>query len=392
LHEIRDEEAARTVQDIEDRAPMIEDEIPFGVRALQGGIEIDGVWHVRGGGQQAIPEELKRFREENRSSGESENESISTKSSHRALSISPSNGESASTGHDIQPTLELLLPPNIFVSSNPSRGRISSQSLEGEFPLHPNHIMNSNRKTDYKPRYSSQLRFSSRGEYHEDALSRLEGITKRSASELPPSHSANSSLEVIIPENERTSSSSTGIRPVKQPINENNAEIDTQPLGQATDINRKDSAHQSGIVSSTSVTRDPVDRYLPVTHKSPHRGSTDLFKTSAGPSIAQTDENLATRPRTPESEQSLNCVRWPLISPSSELSSSRVTILPSFKGPLHANKVVRKVNSGFEILPAGTFGIPVAPVDSPNDRNASPENRVKRGGKKLQRKETARFH
>jgi len=58
-------------------------------------------------------------------------------------------------------------------------------------------------------------------------------------------------------------------------------------------------------------------------------------------------------------------VHSPVLPDSSRLDTSRVpppaqsrSVSPFVPGELHVNKTVRKVNSGFEVLPAGTFGVP----------------------------------
>jgi hypothetical protein len=61
---------------------------------------------------------------------------------------------------------------------------------------------------------------------------------------------------------------------------------------------------------------------------------------------------------------------------------------PSFQpGELHANRVIRKVNSGFEVLPAGTFGVPPefkAKGVEQEERQASDDK--KRHSNRLQKK------
>jgi hypothetical protein len=56
---------------------------------------------------------------------------------------------------------------------------------------------------------------------------------------------------------------------------------------------------------------------------------------------------------------------------------------PFVPGELHVNKTVRKVNSGFEILPAGTFG---TPTEFRKGDSSQDEDSGERRQSKLQKK------
>ena len=49
---------------------------------------------------------------------------------------------------------------------------------------------------------------------------------------------------------------------------------------------------------------------------------------------------------------------------------------PFVPGELHVNKTVRKVNSGFEVLPAGTFGTPTEFKDTSQDEDSGVEEAI----------------
>ncbi len=91
--------------------------------------------------------------------------------------------------------------------------------------------------------------------------------------------------------------------------------------------------------------------YFSIPAGSPNTESSDPFATPLeSPLEAPKTYKPQTSPTTPG-------LSWPGESQaeSSYQTRSQSLFVP---GELHVNKVVRKVNSGFEVLPAGTFGTP----------------------------------
>ena len=159
-----DEEKRVRIQDLRMSGSIIkldqENHIPFGVRALQSGIEIDGIWVSAS--NTTISESLRQLR----GSEHSSDSSLGSNSDGRPLSP----GE--------------LIPPRISLSGPmqpPFRAsRVTADHCKALEVFRPSTLntLSWDVASAYKPRHSSHLRFSSSGEnqVHQGTLSRLEGV------------------------------------------------------------------------------------------------------------------------------------------------------------------------------------------------------------------------
>ncbi|CAD6446566.1 0eb092ce-9d13-44e1-a718-21f45db657f0 [Sclerotinia trifoliorum] len=329
--EILDEEKRIKIQELRQSGQFVEtskdSDVPFGVRAIQSGIQVDGIW-ISG-----------------------TNTPVPSIKLHRHSSYEPSTPDSTSNAHASpdgynHPTPPKNGQPNFRCSESailPSHRSVSDDDTIASDPR-----SSSRQRATYKPTRSSQLRFGTVGEhqYDEETLEHLEGNAETGRVYTHRPRGARQSDESIsdaaaAADNERSSGTSDESdetfsrvkhpqpnRPFNYPTRTPSPEVLTpafpsfshQPTtkgkGQYSSIplfpeDEESNPFSSGHISTYGSNRQPVEdqRY--------------------------TDNNI-------ESRAPLLKTR----SPSSQF----------IPGELHQNKLVRKVNSGFEILPAGTFG------------------------------------
>lgn len=357
---LKDEEQAEQAQthnhcvSITEEKPV--DDVPFGIRALESGMEIDGIWVSRH--STPIPEELKEARREERSSAGSVGswkESPTLETPEQSLKqLSPKDQASQfSTNHRRSQTEEDLHSAKFWTP-----GLLNAHN---EFVLASRHSRkpSGNDPNQYKPRRSSQLRFSSYGDtqYHEETLSRLEGKATAEIlhGEVRQGNRA-CSLDAVVADNQGSCGSScksagTLSRIRTRTRSSTNSEADR--TASAVDIkgkgraihSRQDSFDTGTPQSFNEITSIPAV-YLP-------QEDYDPFTTpEKSPAPANMSPISFSRPNCKTSDNS-EATRWPLLSDDmpSTLDYSQIRV-----GQVRANKTVRKVNSGFEVLPAGTFG------------------------------------
>jgi len=247
---------------------------------------------------------------------------------------------------------------------SPHRGR-SRQS----FPPAPSRIASNDRNANaddferprtqstYKPRRSSQLRFDTRDEsqYNEETLGHLEGRSPRKVYTHRPRGNFQKGKEVesssdtaAAADNERSSGTSdesdTTLSNTKPPL--------PSPRYSAPGLGFQSSLKTA--VQPLRVSMQPnqlKDGYFSIPLGSPEREKSNPFTTPLFPptevsSSAQTPAGGCPNHRTSVDTSA------PLLPYA---RSPSPTFVPGV-GQLHMNKSVRKVNSGFEVLPAGTFG------------------------------------
>jgi hypothetical protein len=202
--EVIDEEKRTRIQRLRDSGIQIESrkgkDIPFGIRALESGIEIDGIW-VSSNSATSVPASLKEARnnlsEESSSVAQKEYPRLTGSELARRLEAYKDEIEESSYGRSIIP--EINEQDSMPSSLHPGKG-----------PQRP----------AYKPRRASQLRFSTHGglggeaQVHEDTLYHLEGRhsklqsnklrkTDARVSRVPSGHQSDALID-----NERSSNTS----------------------------------------------------------------------------------------------------------------------------------------------------------------------------------------
>lgn len=326
-----DEEKRRTISDLRKNGQLIERKastnVPFGVRAIESGIEVDGIWISRS--NTPISESLRQVG----SAGQSSTSSIASRSNISIASLTPPK-PSSPAGETGSP----LVRSNLAMLEHPSSTRLSPAARPS---------MMRPKRPEYKPKRSSHLRFSSYGsQYDEEALGRLEG----EPSELPKSSRTSTSSSG----SEQTMSSHGRIvkhgnmqyRPVySQSIEEANKQARADAEESFATIVRSYNGDYSSIPSEDS---SPKALPNPTPRPSPEK--------SSPPKLPVIPLKRLRRISTTISSADLNHSTGSQVA---LLSQNRRIISdePSYgSGEVHANKVARRVNSSFQILPAGTFG------------------------------------
>jgi hypothetical protein len=379
-----DEEKRVKIQELRMSGVIIkldrENHLPFGVRALQSGVEIDGIWVSTS--KTPIPESLQQL-------GDSAHSSDSS-------FVSNDEGRPFSPGE--------LSPPRISFSGQlqpafpPSRVSVEPwKTIEG---FRPSNVKALSRDfaSAYKPRRSSHLRFSSSGDnqVNQDTLSQLEGVAptlpEKAHHECSPYKQAavlDSSSDAAA-DNERSSGSdSDSSLSGKEVIAETHQLVRGTSSGAVSKRShrcRGRGTHDSDD-SATSIRLPSRGGYFSVARASPPRPKLNPFAT---PDASPTLGSIATRgtDRLPTDEiEALGEFQWPLLSKR----PSGLPTEPSFTpGSLHVNKTARKINSGFELLPAGTFDLTTSPIrNNPAGAVASAESvecEERRRSKKLQKR------
>lgn len=324
--ELVDEEKRTRIQQLRSSGQLVESskhDVPFGVRAIQSGIQVDGIWISNS--NTPIPSQLNLAQMQSATTSDA--------------STSPRNSQHA--------------PLNAAkASSRKSRSPLRSESPLDRYADETPNDQSPGVRQSYKPRKSSHLRYGSYGDtrYNDDTLAQLEG-------------------KAIAPEKKVHVHRPRGSR-----------QLDLE-----ADASAADNEHSSGASSDSDATlsgnlRIPSDRqnrYSPGRNRGPGEG-VPLVNLPTGRPVLDTFQFQSPRSEysqvplndTPYSEtsdpfltpQGNDVDRNPLEYRMSGGMTSEYQPLPAnvpapfVPGQLHENKNVRKVNSGFEVLPAGTFG------------------------------------
>ncbi|PQE06423.1 Methyltransferase type 11 protein [Rutstroemia sp. NJR-2017a WRK4] len=367
---VRIEELRRSGQEVIKK----DDDVPFGVRAIQSGIQVDGIWIS---GQNTPVPSIHLGRQsamEPSSVGSSSNTNVSGEPSSRpAQTPSPQPG---------RPGLR-----------NSGSMYSSYRNASDDDMMASDHRGSSRQHAAYKPTRSSQLRFGTVGDstYDEQTLGRLEGgaQTGRIYTHQPRGayveSDASSTDAAATADNERSSGTS----------DDSDA---TFSHGRHQKSHRVH--HQSQYSTRTSTPEMLSPALLPQSYQNQGKGNDQYFSLP----LAADDEdvNPFTTPRLSPTERSFapHAIAVDLrdqdhvVESQAPLLNERSQSPPFRPGELHANKSVRKINSGFEVLPAGTFGAQVDVKGKGVSRNDSSNydnsEERKSHGNKLQKK-GARF-
>lgn len=379
-----DEEKRVKIQDLRMSGVIIkldqENQVPFGVRALQSGVEIDGIWVSTS--KLPIPESLRQFR----------NSELSSDSSFG----------STDDGTPFSP--EELSPPRMSFSGplqpafRPSPVSVETRKTFEGFRPSTFKTLSRDLASAYKPRRSSHLRFSSSGDsqVNQDTLSQLEGI----APTLPEKvhHQLSSYKQAAMldsssdaaADNERSSDSDSDGSPTgKEVIAETHQLVrgtSFRVVSKRSHRGRGRGSHDSDD-SNASIRLPSKGDYFSVAPDSPPRPELNPFATpDASPTLGSIAMKVTHRLPTDEIE-ALGESQWPLLSKRQSESQAELVFTP---GSLHVNKIARRINSGFELLPAGTFDLTTGPVrNNPGGIIVSAESvddDERRRSKKLQKK------
>ncbi|CAL3968868.1 unnamed protein product [Diplocarpon coronariae] len=365
--EIADEEKRTRIQRLRNSGQLVEapksHDIPFGVRAIQSGIEVDGIWISQT--TTPVPSVLKLGHLRSRSK-----DNLASTDSSKDSDVS-----------------ELRSDDSQAMSRY---GKSAFRSIDLGDPFEAQEPACRGPRVSYKPRRSSHLRYGSHGVYDEETLGHLEG--KRSpigkARVQRPRGPRNGKKEIdssSAADNERSSDNSSESDGTLTHKPRMRADPSRQALLGDISMSEGRSFSVSSVPSGKPVTAVPSQsaeaEYFSISVESPDYDKSDPFET---PFVSPVDS-----PETSRLEQS------PTFAGPRQLGNSQQTAvgIPSSStfvpGELHVNKVVRKVNSGFLVLPAGTFGQPADFNPSrgmDEDHNNHPSSGERRHSTRLQKK------
>lgn len=275
--------------DPKDQSP----EVPFGVRAIESGIEVDGIW-ISSKGAQPLPARLKATRTPNAA------ESISSTESDQ--SSLPRGRQSMPRSTSSNSAFDKVVGAEAFSSTD----SLPSQNL------HPG----------YKPRRSSHLRYSSytKGQFDQDTLGALEGNPG------PEKHPA-------------------------RKFAKNKFETSTS-IGSTADNERSSDSESEGTLSHfNSTADDSMNSGLP--RRRTQQDTGDYFSVPAEETSCEKTNPFVTPNQSPPNPSMISNDRVMTDSERPLLSYQESS--PTRFGAPETRRSVGKVNSGFEVLPAGTF-------------------------------------
>ena len=366
-----DEEKRVRIQELRNSGQLVgsrRDEVPFGVRAIQSGIEVDGIWISNPNSPVSSIRKLGNF-----DGSSSELTTIATSSSSPRASEGPSQ-------HPSWPNLERQWRPQHTFSHGSSLDQASCvyDASDVDSAGSPRH------RAPYKPRRSSQLRFGSDNQQDDDTLDQLEGkgyidAINTALTLRPTAHTRNHSPDIAA-DNELTSDTSSD---------------STATLSNNTRLERDDH-HPIRISSAAALptlvvsNRHHAERlkedrgeYFSVPLDSPGRERSDPFVTPRSSPVTTSAVFTPAVEQPGQPPETTAELQVPLLS-QRPLIPGRPSFVP---GSLHMNTSVRRVNSGFEVLPAGTFGTIVDSTDKRMDRwSEDEEGGEKKHPSKLQKR------
>lgn len=376
--EILDEEKRLRIQELRSSGQIIESrksqDVPFGVKAIESGIQVDGIWISKS--NSPVPSEFKL--------GHLHGEPDTVEASDS--NTNPNGTQSTETSQ--QPTRPTSRGRPLF------RAKDSAGLPQERSPIFDDLSDlrgSAGSRVSFKPRKSSHLRYGSYGETHYDetTLDQLEGNTTPKRKVL--SHKSRASRQIepeadaSAADNEQSSGTSSDsdatlssklISPEYPKHQSTPSQHPTQRIGSVGTQILSDLPSSKATRFSFPIQNSSAE-YISVPLGSPENESLNPFASSYHSSM---EGSPLSSPATELFVKSKDHTRSP------RQSQNRTP--PSFvPGELHMNKSVRKVNSGFEVLPAGTFGVPTTVGSHDSDRGGqqgSPDE--SRRQSKLQKK------
>jgi hypothetical protein len=347
-----DEEKRIQIQELRMSGQYIEGrkshDIPFGVRAIQSGIQVDGIWISKT--STPIPSELKI--------GHLRGSSTDLMA---ALNSVASAQFSENSSQSVRAPSSRGRPPlrqSESGSLSLDQGTGSESITAAEIADGPGH------RRSYKPRRSSHLRYGSYGAYDEDTLDQLEGKqqeenkihTQRARGSRQKGKEEDASSGTIA-DNERSSGASS---------DDSDGTLSNPVQAQA--------GHQRQLLPPKFLVQNPaattpnyvLSNYQPRASFPPQSSKAKYFSIPLESPEAERLDPFTTPQTTPtEATVSFKAPHLENVREATESRESQAPLLshtrylpPFVPGELHVNKTMRKVNSGFEVLPAGTFGVP----------------------------------
>ncbi|KAK4234298.1 hypothetical protein C8A03DRAFT_18769 [Achaetomium macrosporum] len=281
--------------------------IPFGVRAIQSGVEVDGIWISR-------PASL--------------NETASVKlASSTSLTGRDSDSQKRGRDHPGDAKSVLVTTASFEDKQATSDTSISQKLTDSESTESPHSGAPPLSRSAYKAKKQSSR---PAGGLNEDALRKLEGQPAgRPLYEtyIPTSSSRQEPRQPSL----RSSASSSG------------ESVDSQPRSVRRTSGRSytSSSHSSRLYRMARTAQGGRPGHDPVLRRWPEKEGRDPFAT---PARTPSGFSLLSRAETPGPG-----------AQGEEVSAPERTFGP---GDLHVNRSSRRVNDGFEILAGGTFGMP----------------------------------
>ncbi|KAG0649741.1 hypothetical protein D0Z07_3928 [Hyphodiscus hymeniophilus] len=364
----KDEERRTAIEDTRQGSRMVVEgishDIPFGVRAIQSGIQVDGIWISKDSA--SIPTRLKLGHLHTSSSDSSGNQGACPRTSQDS-----SQAAAHSTSSREKTTRREYEYGTLLADQRDTSAEV--QDMRGYRP-------------SYKPRRSSHLRYDSDGQisHNEETFSQLEGNAGAEVERNYPKVNRSRELENgtssgATADNERCSGTESD---VVLSIN-----VQGREYGQLQSLSVQSSGAESSLETakitpggpsrSSLPARTSMAEYLPLPLKPSELEELDPFTASLADT---TDTALQVKPLYARNARELTASgesQVPLLTHSRSVS-------PFIPGELHMNKSIRRVNSGFEVLPAGTFGGPSKPMGREVDEDE--DNGEKRQCSKLQKK------
>ncbi len=355
-----DEEKRMRIQELRKSGPLVETakshEIPFGVRAIQSGIQVDGIWQSN----PATP--------------------TGKEAKYLDLEVGSLDSESTRDTKKSGPSPVRIVP---LATKPTSRQDIPFSDFRELANMdRPTSSVN---RTSYKPQRSSHLRYGSHGEYDLETLDHLEGRTgpqpkKKVYAQRPRGprldQEADSSSAA---DNERSSGTSSDsdatLSQVRDETERSREVMVKEPLIRHTASPSPGKATSERAIRGPYPDQNPRPEYFSIPLESPRYEAFDPFAT----------------PLTSPSE----VTRYPAYIDTSDITEANRLMdvpvtdnqpSPFIPGELHMNKSVRKVNSGFEVLPAGTFGSPSAFKGKGINQDNDEDSGERRQSAKLQKK------
>ncbi len=318
--EVLDEEKRARVEEIRKTGlPMKRgNQVPFGVRAIQSGVEVDGIWVSRPASLNALGEKLGSSTTLGRDS-DSQNKRRDYSEDEKSVLVATTNLDRA--GPRQSPS-----SASIFQKLTDTDSLESGQSAAAPPVSQFAHAQT--KRQPYRP---------AAGTLNEDTLRRLEGHS--------PSRSH---FDVYVPTspprrpNPRSSASSSA------------DSVDSQPrsAGGASGRSYTSSSHSSRLYMARTAHGVGPGR-------GGHDGAPGLRRWSEKEGRGGDDPFATPLARTPSgfsafSQSEATTTQAPRsVQLGGETATPEPTVSP---GDLHVNRASRRVNEGFEVLPSGTFG------------------------------------
>lgn len=340
--ELVDEDKRTRIQQLRNSGQIVESrksyDIPFGVRAIQSGIQVDGIWISQTATPIPSQPKLSHIR------GGSSDNLTRTDSCKEAVISGQSNPEaqrpSSREGRSLSRKSNTV-------------GVLPVQNAMGERPN------TAGSRSVYRPRTASHLRHGSHGVYDEETLGQVEGkATSKRTVQAPRSRgSRNLDLEgefSSAADNERSSDASsesdTSLSHKPHLASDPSRQFLLKDMS-STDIASLSLLNVTSAKPINIVQPPPTSRaeYCSIPIESPNEEGSDPFATPfmsplGSPEMKPQHSPISAHQNWLDSQQH-----------SAPRTRSPSPFVP---GELHVNRSVRKVNSVFEVLPAGTFGLP----------------------------------